>query len=282
MPSTTGAFAPVTDGRLAGTPLMVSWANTAKAMASNAWLFTPACSMDVTRSGPNSPFQGSQEFPVTHTAAPGDHLVNRPWPGLANRSRNTCTSRRQRVFQRQAVSRGDLPDLPDIAFTEFFTPRGFRGLLRKERMPQECLHEYVLLAAASGQGPVPIDRPLPVRGLRQQPVQQQVAGTHVKRDHVVQPAGTRQPGHVCNAAEIDDQPRLPPGLKHVIMHVRRQRRPFSTRGQIPRTKIGDGRDARALGNDRRIADLQRGPDRSAPRHWRLLGTVPHGLAMPSR
>ena len=48
-----------------------------------------------------------------------------------------------------------------------------------------------------------------------------------------------------------------------IMAERRKRRAFSARRHVARTEIGDCRDARALRNDGRLADLQRGADGDA-------------------
>ena len=47
------------------------------------------------------------------------------------------------------------------------------------------------------------------------------------------------------------------------MAERRERRAFSARRHVARPKIGDRRDARALRNDGRLADLQRGADGDA-------------------
>ena len=49
-----------------------------------------------------------------------------------------------------------------------------------------------------------------------------------------------------------------------MMGIRSQRSSLAADGHIACPKVGDRRDSRALRNDGRLGDLQRGPDRPEP------------------
>ena len=90
-------------------------------------------------------------------------------------------------------------------------------------------------------------------------VDQRVARTRIKGQHGLPLPAWRHPGDVADPADVlhcaaqllvAEQQRVAP---------RRQRRALAAGGDVARAKIGDGGDAETFGNDRRLAQLQRGP-----------------------
>ena len=87
-------------------------------------------------------------------------------------------------------------------------------------------------------------------------IEERVAGAGVEPDDRRARAG-RQVGDVGDAADVDDGAAGPGGVKQPVVKGRHQGRALAAGGEVARAEIGHGRDAGALGDDRRVAHLER-------------------------
>ncbi len=152
----------------------------------------------------------------------------------------------------------------------------------EERMPQHLLQESLVHVAFSRECSAAIVLALALRDQAHHPVNDHIAGPGVEgqnvrrrvcRAHLLLRRGLgggkvctahparRQERQIGNAADILHGPAQPLVLKEDGIGVGYQRRPFAARGHVARPKIRHGRDAGALGNPARLADLKRGTDR---------------------
>ena len=97
-------------------------------------------------------------------------------------------------------------------------------------------------------------------------VEQHVAGTGVEAAHL---AALRQIGQVGDAADVHDH-AMRAAAEERRVERRHQRRTLAAGGDVAAPEIGDDRDARLLGDARRIVELQRPA---------LVGTVAQRLAV---
>ncbi len=121
--------------------------------------------------------------------------------------------------------------------------------------------------------PGPRPRAVPVEAgaamARVPEIEQHVAGARVESTHL---GPHRQIGNVGDAADIDDR-TVPLAPEERRMKGRHERRTLPAGGDVATPEVGDDRNARSLGDARRIVELQRPA---------FVGAVTQRLAMHAR
>jgi len=120
-------------------------------------------------------------------------------------------------------------------------------------------------AAGSGDPSVEIGSQRTAGQARHEAVDQDIAGTGVESPHSIKTTAFRQKGEVGDSTEVQDDPVQSRVSKQEGMQIGSEWSPLAASGQISGTEVCHGRYAGPLGDDRRLADLQRRANRHTVR-----------------
>ena len=161
---------------------------------------------------------------------------------------------------------------------EFFTAGGLRRGFAEEGMGKKLVQERRNQMAAARELGIPVEAQAAAREMRGERVDDHVAGAGVEGENIARPRGGGNEAEVGDAADVQRYSTDARMAIEKIVDEGHERRALAAGGHIRGTKIGDGGDASALGNDGRLGDLQGGGDgRAEKRGWSAL--MVDGLAV---
>ena len=135
-------------------------------------------------------------------------------------------------------------------------PQDFGRLAAIIRIGEQSIEQRGIHCARASSLAIAIER-------RRHGIHHHVARSGVEGDHVFRRCIGRNHRDVRDAADVERDARMLGMPEKLIVEERHQRRAFAAGRHVAGTKIGDGLDAGALGNHRRLADLHRARDLAA-------------------
>ena len=136
-------------------------------------------------------------------------------------------------------------------------PVDFGGRRRRKGCASSSASSARVNASAPRQPAAVVVVPLAVRYALGHAVDHHVARAGVEGEHVADLRPGRHPRHVGDAADVLDRAAPARMAEEQVVGVRDQRRALAAGGDVARAEVRHGRDAGPLGDDGRLADLER-------------------------
>jgi len=146
----------------------------------------------------------------------------------------------------------------DEGAAEVFAAGRFRGLLLEIRVAKKLFEERNEALAAESEASAGVEALTTVGEVGGEGVNEHVGWASVEGEDVVRFGAGRDDGDVSDAAEIQGDAAEFFVTVEEIVGEGDERRALAAHGHVGWTEVGDGDDAREVGNDRTVTDLEGG------------------------